>query len=262
MVRGRGFGATEVLRGTAQALAVVLLLVAFGSWTGVRAQAVEEDERTAAMLAGMLHAVRAVIAHHQPLINDPGIGPKGLTGEVILAETLDAYRAATGQDPDTLETGSRDARLMAAMRESIREVVDEHRGTIDAEQVGFKGFIPAVVGRLVSERFGAKAGAEALVRITAPPQLVRNRRALPDAWEATIIESHLTADDWPEGEAFIAVETVHGREAFRILVPEYYSSGCLTCHGEPRGEIDLTGYPKEGGRLGQLGAVISITLFR
>ena len=39
-------------------------------------------------------------------------------------------------------------------------------------------------------------------------------------------------------------------------------AGCLTCHGEPKGEIDVTGYPKEGGKLGDLGGVISITLFR
>jgi hypothetical protein len=47
-----------------------------------------------------------------------------------------------------------------------------------------------------------------------------------------------------------------------MLVPEYYTPGCLSCHGEPKGEIDVTGYPKEGGKVGDLGGVISITLFR
>ncbi len=53
-----------------------------------------------------------------------------------------------------------------------------------------------------------------------------------------------------------------GREVFRVLVPEYYGAGCLGCHGEPSGEIDITGYPKEGGQLDDLGGVISIMLFR
>ena len=44
-------------------------------------------------------------------------------------------------------------------------------------------------------------------------------------------------------------------------MPEYYSKGCLACHGEPKGELDVTGYPKEGGKLGDLGGVISVTLF-
>ena len=34
------------------------------------------------------------------------------------------------------------------------------------------------------------------------------------------------------------------------------------CHGSPQGEIDITGYPKEGGKEGDLGGVISITLYK
>ena len=56
--------------------------------------------------------------------------------------------------------------------------------------------------------------------------------------------------------------TAKGRDAFRVLVPEYYGAGCLRCHGEPKGEIDVTGYPKEGGKLGDLAGAISITLYR
>ena len=39
------------------------------------------------------------------------------------------------------------------------------------------------------------------------------------------------------------------------------SESCLACHGSPKGEMDITGYPKEGGKLNDLGAVISITLY-
>ena len=47
-----------------------------------------------------------------------------------------------------------------------------------------------------------------------------------------------------------------------MLIPEYYSPSCLTCHGQPKGEIDVSGYPKEGAAEGDLGGAISITLFR
>jgi hypothetical protein len=30
----------------------------------------------------------------------------------------------------------------------------------------------------------------------------------------------------------------------------------------PKGELDITGYPKEGRKLGDLGGVMTITLFR
>jgi hypothetical protein len=45
-------------------------------------------------------------------------------------------------------------------------------------------------------------------------------------------------------------------------VPEYYSASCLSCHGSPKGQIDITGYPMEGRNEGDLGGVISITLYR
>jgi hypothetical protein len=46
------------------------------------------------------------------------------------------------------------------------------------------------------------------------------------------------------------------------MVPEYYPASCLACDGSPKGEMDITGYPKEGAKRGDLGAVISITLFQ
>jgi len=46
------------------------------------------------------------------------------------------------------------------------------------------------------------------------------------------------------------------------MMPEYYAGSCLSCHGSPKGETDITGYPKEGGKEGDLGAIISVTLFK
>jgi Protein of unknown function (DUF3365) len=222
----------------------------------------QADERTAAMLAEMLRAARRVVTTHQDLINDADIGEKNLTGDVVLAETLEDFRASAGFDPATLEAGSRDARLMAALEDSISEIVDEHQDTINAPGLGFKAFIPAVVGRLVSQRFNQKVGEVAVIRVTAPLELVRNRQARPDPWEATVIETKFESSGWPVGQPFSEITQVEGREAFRVLAPEYYSSGCLSCHGEPEGVLDVTGYPMEGGSLGQLGGAISITLFR
>jgi hypothetical protein len=47
-----------------------------------------------------------------------------------------------------------------------------------------------------------------------------------------------------------------------MLVPEYYTVSCLECHGSPKGSLDITGYPREGGKPGDLGGVISITVAR
>jgi hypothetical protein len=71
----------------------------------------------------------------------------------------------------------------------------------------------------------------------------------------------LLAPEWPHGQSYTATVDVSGRPAFRTLIPEYYTASCLSCHGSPKGEVDITGYPKEGGKEGDLGAVISVTLF-
>lgn len=220
-----------------------------------------EDEVIALNLAELLRAARAVIAAKQDLINDPSGEDKGLTGEVVLDETVALFQKSTSLDPRSVDPETRQGRLFQAQMDAIREVVDENQRTINRPGLGFKGFVPAVFGRLVNERFKEKVGDEAQIKVTAPLELVRNRGARPDAWERTHIEQELLDPDWPRGQVFTAVTEQDGREAYRILVPEYYSAGCLTCHGEPAGEIDMTGYPKEGGQLDDLGGVISVTLF-
>jgi hypothetical protein len=226
------------------------------------AMATTDEEETALQLADMLRAARAVISAKQDLINDPNVGDKGLTGEVVLAETIARFEESTGMDPTAVDPNSRLGQLFQAQMAAITEVMDEAQGSINQAGLGFKGFVPAIFARLVNERFEEKVGDRAAIKVTAPAVLVRNRVARPDAWESEHIESQLLAPDWPEGQVFSTTAHSDGREAFRMLVPEYYTPGCLTCHGEPKGEIDVTGYPKEGGKLGDLGGVISITLFR
>jgi len=77
-----------------------------------------------------------------------------------------------------------------------------------------------------------------------------------------VIEKVLSDPSRPKGEPFTDVTEVNGRPAFRMLFPEYYTESCLACHGMPKNEVDVTGYPKEGGSAGDLGGAISIVLFR
>lgn len=221
----------------------------------------DEDAVIAQSLAGMLRDARTVISNNQDLINNPELGDKHLSGQVVLDQTVKSYQKATGSDPATTDPNSRQGRLLRAMMAAIVTATDDNQATINEKGTGFKGFIPAVFARLVSEDFNQMAKGEAEVKVTAPPELVRNRKARPDAWEADIIRTKLLGAGWPEGQSYSAVVDTNGRSAFRVVVPEYYAASCLVCHGSPKGEMDLTGYPKEGGNVGDLGAVISITLY-
>ncbi len=221
-----------------------------------------DDANIAKNLADMLRAARQVISSNQALINDPNLGDKGLTGQVVLQQAVAIFKKTTGTDPASIDPTSRFGRLMHAQMDAIVEATDANQATINAKGVGFKAFIPAVFARLVNETFESHARNEAQIKVTAPEQLVRNRKSRPDQWESEVIRDKLLREDWPRGQAYAAEVDTKGRMAYRMMMPEYYASSCLSCHGSPKGETDVTGYPKEGGKEGDLGAIISVTLFK
>lgn len=256
-------GARVQARRPVRCKALVLALAAGLCWTaGGLAVAQNTEIAIGNKLADMLRAGRSVISASQPLINDPAIADKGLTGDKLVQEAEAAYEKRVGAPLLSGDLSERDRRLLEAQTLAMRRIVDAHQADINQPGIGFKGFIPAVFGRLVNEEFKAIAGEEARIRVTAPAELVRNRKARPDPWERGIIEGKLLAADWPKGQAYTETVDFEGRPAFRMLLPEYYSESCLTCHGEPKGETDITGYPKEGGKAGDLGGVISIVIFQ
>jgi len=221
-----------------------------------------DDQEVAERLADFLRSARTVVSGYQDVINAPAAGDKGLTGDRILAEATALYIERTGEDPLSTDPESREGRLLRAQMEALEAVVAENQNTINAPDIGFKGFIPAVFARLVNEKFEETVGTEARVKVTAPEDLVRNRTARPDEWERAILAEKFADPAWPEEQSFSEVVPVEGRPAFRLIVPEYYRASCLSCHGGPKGEVDITGYPKEGGEEGDLAAAISVTLFQ
>jgi hypothetical protein len=210
----------------------------------------------------MLRSARTVIAKNQALINQPSTGDKGLTGDVVMQAAMQIFRQRSAGCTPSSDTDLLETRLLKPLTAAIREVVDEHQSTINKPGIGFKGFVPAVFGRLVNERFKTKIGRHAEMKVTAPMSLVRNRKAQPDQWERDKIRNMLMSKDWPKGRLFSEAATKSGRKAFRVLVPEYFGAGCLSCHGGPKGEIDIAGYPKEGAEEGGLAGAISIALYR
>ena len=221
-----------------------------------------DDVTVAESLSTLLQVARTVVSRHQDEINNPNVGDKGFTGAKVLAETVGAYKEKTGVDPASIDPSTRQGRLLRAQMDSIVEVVDANQQTINKKGLGFKAFIPATFGRLVNEAFSRRAGQEADVKVTAPSDRIRNLKARADPWEQKVITEKFLLASWPKGKDFSAVADSRGRQAFRMAVPEYYAASCLSCHGGPKGDIDVTGYPKEGGNEGDLGGVISISLYR
>jgi hypothetical protein len=222
----------------------------------------DDDTQIAKSLATMLRAGRTVISRNQDRINDPNVGDKGLDGKMVLAESSKLFQQATEIDPSAIHPSLLQGKLIHMQMDSIAEVMDVHQETINRQGVGFKGFIPAVFGRLVNEAFGRRAAGIADMKVTAPPMLIRNPKVRPDEWELEAIQTRLMASSWPKDQSYAAIAVKDGVQAQRTLFPEYYGRSCLSCHGSPAGEIDITGFPKEGASEGDLGGIISITLYR
>lgn len=241
---------------------VIVTIVSGGLAIGSTTAAETSDLEIAMGLANMLRSARTVISVNQKRINDSSIGDKSLTGQAVLGEAISNFRKSTGQDPLKVDPKSRYGKLLAAQMSAIVKVMAAQQTSINRLGIGFKGFVPATFARLVNEDFGGRMAKQAEVKVTALPEQVRNRKALPDQWEAESIRTQLLSPDWTRGKVYATTAKNRGRRAFRVLVPEYYGKGCLSCHGEPKDTMDITGYPKEGGQLGQLGGVISVTLYQ
>jgi hypothetical protein len=244
-----------MLRQTILALTIGLWLVAPSSGA-----ASHNDPETANDLMAVLRAGRAIVAANQDRINDPAKGQKDLDSTGFVAQVRAQFEHTTGK-PATFDPESSEGRLVQVEMDAIAEVIDASQTTFKAPGPTFKGFIPPVFSRMVSEVFNRRAGGEAEMKVTAPADLVRNRKSAPDAWELDAITKHFESPDWPKGQPFTAVTVqTADHSVFRIAVPEYYRASCLSCHGSPKGAIDITGYPKEGAAEGDLGGVISIKL--
>jgi Protein of unknown function (DUF3365) len=244
------------------AFAFVCVAISVANLSVIQAASDDEDKAVANSLADMLRAGRTVISRNQDRINNPDLGDKGLDGKTVLEQALKIYHENTKSDPLQIDPSSRHGRLLRAQMDAIVEVMDSNQKMINQPGVGFKAFIPATFGRLVNESFAKRVGSEAEMKVTAPLDLVRNRKSRPDEWETEVIRDKLLTASWPKGQLFATAATSRGRPAFRVAVPEYYAASCLSCHGGPKGQIDVTGYPKEGANQGDLGGVVSITLYR
>ena len=187
----------------------------------------DEDAAIANGLATMLRAGRTVVSRHQDRINDPNLANKGLDSKTVLAEAVTIFQKTGGGDPAKLDTNSRYSKLVRMQMDAMAEVIDAHQETLNRKGVGFKGFIPAVFGRLSNEAFGRRAIGMAEMKVTAPPQFIRNVKAKADDWEGSVIKGKFLSEAWqgPDFRGSGAGQRQgraphHGARILRRLLPE------------------------------------------
>ncbi len=238
-------------------LAAAVLLTTLHASIGLAVERAEAEE-AARLLAKLLESGRAVIERNQSLIDDPHKGEKGFTPELFEQQVVAEFHAKTGIDLKALPTAPLSLRipplakeLLPALMQASREVIRDAQVVINQRGIGYKNFIPATYGSQASARF-SKAAHVRLKQTAIQP---RNPKNEPDEYEASVLK-WLSAR--PRAEAYVSELTEEGR-TLRVVMPIYYAKDCLACHGEPKGDLDISGYPKEGHREGDLAGAITVT---
>lgn len=205
-------------------------------------------KQAAEMITTLLVAGRGVVAKHQDLINDPEKGDKGFTPAYAEGKIREEFKKITGTDIDAVSPPPVKDALLAALAAS-NQAVQDNQARINKSGVKFKGFIPAVYGRVTGNILKGRTGI-ALKQTTFK---YRNSYNKPDAFEAAIL-TQFEDGGIPRGQG-------HGERVgdhYRYLRPVYIQEACLKCHGDPKGERDISGKAKEGYKLNELRGAISV----
>lgn len=242
------------------AMVGVLASLAIGALTPTTGWAIDraEAEETARLLAKLFKAGRLVIDQNQQLIDDQHKGDKGFTPEVFEQQLIQEFRQQTGIDLTTLHKTSASVMIPPLAKELLpafvvasKEVVRDAQIVINQRGIGYKNFIPATYGSQAAARFSKQSHVR-LKQTTLNP---RNPKNEPDEYEASVLK---WLSGRPRAEAYVSELTEEGK-TLRVVMPIYYRKDCLTCHGEPKGDLDISGYPKEGHKEGELAGAITVT---
>jgi len=246
----------DILMESRAFLFISLSLVFFLTWPNIgRAQAPREDaEITAQHLAILLNVGRLIIERNQTLINDPRRGDKGFTPEVFEHEVVDEFIGQTHIDLKNLPSHlpSLAKELLPVLLQSSKEVVADAQLVINQKGIGYKNFVPATFGSQAARKFSNRSHVK-IKQTTLNP---RNLKNTPDAYEENALKRLATQ---PASNTSI-IEWIDNDTTLRALTPIYYSKDCLACHGDPKGILDISGYPREGAQEGDLAGAISIQI--
>jgi general secretion pathway protein A len=224
--------------------------------SGPPLQAILELETTARLLAILLDSGRNVINEQEVLFDGHEKTGKTVTPDMFERQLTDVFYSRSGIDLRDLEAAPISARAKKLLKELVSvstQVVGEAQLEVTRRGGEFKGFIPAIFGARAATRFTERTQVRLKQTALAP----RNPLNAPDAVERMALE--VFADPSYPREKVISEVTAKSR-SLRLMFPLYTTRKCLDCHGDPKGEPDRTGYPREGLSLGQNAGAISVMI--
>lgn len=150
------------------------------------------------------------------------------------------------------EKGEVLAQQMDAVWEFMASNQDRLEQISYTEDGVYQGLHCAIVGRSIGALFTSQSTYTTRFVNFNP----RNDADEPDEFDAAALEAFHAGT----ATEYYDITDYEGEEVFRYLAPMRIEENCLDCHGEPAGEIDVTGYEKEGWGIGDVGGAISIIM--
>lgn len=224
--------------------------------SGVPLQTILEVETTARLLAVLLDSGRNVINEHQVSLDEQEKTERDLTPELFERQLRDVFRSRSGTDLQDLDAARIPAGAKKLLKELVvasKQVVAEAQAEINRPGGGPKEFIPAIFGSRVATRFTERTHVRLKQTALAP----RNPLNAPDAVERMALDA-FADPSYPLEKVISEITAKNG--SLRLMFPLYTTRKCLDCHGDPKGALDRTGYPREGLRLGQNAGAISVVI--
>lgn len=177
---------------------------------------------------------------------------------VVLVSSFVAFVIfdANTQQKQTEQTLLEEARMFAREMDAVWQFMHNSQDVINSTTDGdyeFKGLHCAVVGRSVGKLFSINN--DYTIRYTNFNP--RSEQDIPDEFEADALT--LFNEDASQTE-YYGIAPFEDVDRFRYVRALEVDESCLECHGSPVGEIDKTGYAKEGWTLDSVGGAISIVI--
>lgn len=160
------------------------------------------------------------------------------------------YNQEEAIESELLE-GSRSLSTMMGSVWTFASVNKEKINTSSSGEYDYKGLHCSLVGKSVGAIF-SKTSDYSFRFVNFDP---RNENDLPDEYEAEALAAFAEDETNVEYNGFSEVD---GEKVYRYVYAMKVTEECLECHGQPAGEIDIAGYPKEGWDIGDLAGAGSI----
>lgn len=149
-----------------------------------------------------------------------------------------------------------EARTLNTEMQAAWDYIDGQQDSINYNADGkfdFKGVYCSVAGKGIAKRFTRQSEGYVIRYVRENP---RSGTDVPDSFEAEALRRFASG----EATEYHEMTTFEGIPAFRYASMLTIKRNCLECHGEPAGEHDITGFIKEGMRMGDVAGAVSMVI--